>query len=60
MGNRYKAGEAVVERIRPLQKLIVSHFSLNLYYCKVETHRNRKELVYFERDLIAVGGVNNN
>lgn len=53
MENRFKEGEVVEERIRPGQKLVVSHFSKHVYYCKVQENQNRKELVYFESDLIS-------
>ena len=53
METKYKAGQIVFERIRPSQKLVVSHYFDKIYYCKVEEHRHRKELVYFERDLMS-------
>jgi hypothetical protein len=53
MEKKYKDGDIVEERIRPGQKLIVSHFSRHVYYCKVQENKNRKELVYFEGDLIS-------
>ena len=52
MENKYKNGEVVFDRIRPSQKLIVSHYFDKLYYCKVQENLNRKRLVYFERELL--------
>jgi len=49
---KFKTGEIVIERIHPAQKLIVSDFIDNLYYCKAQEHRHRKNLVCFERDLM--------
>ncbi len=52
MYNLYKKGEIVVERIRPGQNLIVSRYSQNLYYCRVQGNDKRKELVYSESELM--------
>jgi len=51
MENTYKKGEVVFERIRLNQKLIVEHFTDNIYYCKAQENSNRKDLVYLEREL---------
>jgi len=51
MDNKFKAGEIVIERIRPTLKLIVGNCINNLYYCKLKEFPKRKELVYFEREL---------
>ncbi|CAN5361955.1 hypothetical protein BH09BAC3_BH09BAC3_10170 [soil metagenome] len=53
MENKFKKGEAVVERIRPTNKLIVTHCDGGIYYCKAQESDNRKDLVYFERELKA-------
>ena len=53
MENKYKAGEVVFERIFPDKKLIVSRYSDKLYYCRTFENLKRKELVYFERELMA-------
>jgi hypothetical protein len=49
--NKYKEGEVVYERTHPTQKLVVGHYVNGVYYCKVYENPNRKELVYFEREL---------
>lgn len=54
MGTKFKEGQVVVERIRPLSKLIVSRYDCGIYYCKVFEGRLRKELVYLEHDLKAM------
>jgi len=51
---KFKVGEVVSERIYPAHKLVVSYFSDGIYYCKAQEHLHRKDLVYFERDLMAV------
>jgi hypothetical protein len=50
--NKFKDGEVVYERIRPAQKLIIRHYTDNLYYCKAQENTTRKHLVYFERELL--------
>jgi hypothetical protein len=53
MENKFKEGDVVVERTRPTQKLVVGRFLNQIYYCRAQENSNQKELVYFERDLIA-------
>ena len=57
MENKYKNGEVVFDRIRPSQKLIIRGYSNSVYYCMPHEDRNRRELVYFERDLMAATNV---
>ena len=52
MENKYKNGEVVFDRIRPTQKLVIRGYLNGIYYCKCQESRNRKELVYFERELL--------
>ena len=56
MENRFKLGEIVYERIFPSKKLIVSRYVDKLYYCRTQENLKRKELVYFERELMAGNG----
>lgn len=51
--NKFKNGELVFERTNPYQKLSVSRYADRVYYCKIVNAPERKELVYFERELIA-------
>ena len=53
METKYKNGEVVSERIRPALKLVIRRFMNGIYYCEVQENRSRKELVYFERELMA-------
>ena len=52
MENKFKSGEIVIERIRPSLKLIVSRYVNGIYYCLIEERSSKKELVYFERELV--------
>jgi len=52
MVTKYKNGEVVFDRTRPMQKLIVTRYFSNLYYCKPTEAPNKKDLVYFERELM--------
>jgi uncharacterized protein YodC (DUF2158 family) len=49
---KFKEGEEVYDRIRPGQKLIISRYLKGIYYCKIVENLRRKELIYFERELM--------
>ena len=51
--DKFKIGDVVYERTNPYQKLIVNRYADRVYYCKIQSAPNRKELVYFERELMA-------
>ena len=53
MENKYKNGEIVSERIRPSLKLIISRCVDGIYYCLIQERDSKKELVYFERELVS-------
>jgi hypothetical protein len=53
MEPKFKEGEIVYERVRPSQRLVVRNHVGMIYYCIAEEHPDRKELVFFERELIA-------
>lgn len=55
MDMKYKEGEEVYDRIRPGQTLIISRYFRGIYYCKVAENPQRKELIYFERELMTRG-----
>lgn len=50
--NKYKEGEVVYERTHPSQKLVIGRYADRVYYCKALENPTRKELVYFERELL--------
>lgn len=54
MDIKFKEGEEVYERIRPGQTLIISRYFKGIYYCKVAENLKRKELIYFERELMTI------
>jgi hypothetical protein len=49
----FRTGDAVHERIHPTQKLIVRSYLNGLYYCEALEAPQRKQLVFFERELAA-------
>ena len=51
--NKYKEGDEVFERTNPSQKLIVTRFQNKIYYCSALDFPKRKDLVFFERDLMS-------
>lgn len=50
--NKFKEGDVVYERTHPTQKLIIGRYADRVYYCKALENPTRKELVYFERELL--------
>lgn len=53
MENKYKEGEEVYAKENPSLKLIVRRYVTRIYYCKIKEDPTRKELVYFERELLS-------
>jgi len=54
MENKYKEGAVVFSKMDPTLKLVVRRYVKRIYYCKIQEDPGRKELVYFERELMAV------
>lgn len=54
---KFKEGDEVYDRVRPSQKLIISRYFKGIYYCKIVENLRRKELIYFERELM-MGKIN--
>lgn len=50
--NKYKAGDIVYAKANPTLKLVIRRYIDQVYYCKVQDDPERKELVYFERELV--------
>lgn len=50
--NKYNAGDIVYAKENPALKLVIRRYIDQVYYCKVFEDLNRKELVYFERELV--------
>jgi hypothetical protein len=52
MSNKYREGEFVFAKENPALKLIVRRYIDDIYYCRIPNEPDKKELVYFERELI--------
>ena len=52
MENKYKEGQVVYAKVNPSLKLVIRRYVDDIYYCKVQEAPDRKELVYFERELM--------
>ena len=49
--NKYKEGEVVRAVIDPNRKLVITRYLDRIYYCQLQQNPERKNLVYFEREL---------
>lgn len=50
--NKYNSGDVVNAKVNPSLELVIRRFYDEVYYCKIKDHPERKELVYFERELV--------
>lgn len=50
--NNYKIGDIVYAKVNTEQKLIVADYKDRIYYCKIDKQPDKKQLVYFERELL--------
>ena len=50
--NKYKEGEVVYARAYPTIKLIIRRYVDRIYYCNIAETPQKKDLVYFERELM--------
>ena len=50
--NKYNPGDVVYAKINPSLKLVIRRYIDQIYFCKVQEDPERKELVYFERELV--------
>ncbi len=55
--NSYNEGDMVSAKIDPTIKLVVRRYIDQIYYCKVQGHPEKDELVYFERELVENPGL---
>ncbi|MCR9288553.1 MAG: hypothetical protein NXI23_14350 [Bacteroidetes bacterium] len=53
MENKYKEGDEVYAKVNPSLKLIIRRYVPKIYYCTVKEDPTRKELVYFEREIMS-------
>ena len=49
--NKYKEGDVVIANADPTKKLVIHRRADKVYYCKVQSDPEAKELLYFEREL---------
>jgi hypothetical protein len=56
--NIYKEGTIITAKVAPGVKLIITKYYQRTYYCNVVGDPDKKQLVYFERELIAPGVLN--
>ncbi len=52
MENKFKEGAVVCALVNPTLKLVIRRYVDRIYYCKIQEDPARKELVYFERELM--------
>jgi hypothetical protein len=50
--NKYEPGDIIYAKNNPDQKLVVRRYLDKIYYCKVVTDPDRKDLVFFEREIV--------
>jgi hypothetical protein len=50
--NKYAAGDKVYAKVDPNVELVVRRFVDRIYYCRFPHESDRKELVFFERELV--------
>ena len=51
--NKYKEGDVVYAKIDPELKLVIRRYVKRIYYCQIQEAPGQKDLVYFERELMA-------
>ncbi len=51
--SKFIAGDLVYARTNPNQQLVVRRLLDRVYYCKVKGKVGERELMYFERELVA-------
>lgn len=50
--HKYKEGDVVYAKVDPALALVVRRFIRDIYYCRIKSDPDRKELVYFQRELV--------
>ncbi len=53
--NIYKEGTIISAKVRPDEKLLIMKYYQRTYYCAVVGDAARKQLAFFERELIPPG-----
>ena len=50
--NKYPAGTLIFAKVEPLVKLVIDAYKSRIYYCAVVGHHEKRQIAYFERELI--------
>ncbi|WP_370086876.1 hypothetical protein [Ekhidna sp.] len=50
--NKYNVGDTVTAKSATSQKLVIRRYIDQVYYCQVKDDPEKKELVYYERELV--------
>ncbi|GAA4273161.1 hypothetical protein U6A24_07780 [Aquimarina gracilis] len=50
--SKFKPGDTVYAKVNPEVKLIVRLYYRRIYYCKFAEDPEKKEVVFFERELL--------
>ncbi len=50
--SKFKLGDTVYSKVNPEVKLIVRLYYRRIYYCKFAEDPEKKEVVFFERELL--------
>lgn len=50
--NIYKVGAIITARVNPGLKLVITKYYKGAYYCSVVGDPTRRNMIYFERDLV--------
>jgi len=50
--HKFMSGEMVCAKTDRNTRLTVRRFVYEIYFCKDQTHLNKKELAFFERELV--------
>ncbi|MFD2561215.1 hypothetical protein [Aquimarina rubra] len=50
---KFKPGDTVYDKANPEVKLIVRLYYRRIYYCKLAEDPEKKEVVFFERELLS-------
>ena len=58
--NKYKEGDVVYSKMDPKLKLVVRRYVKRIYYCQIQEDPGQKDLVYFERELMAGSSMGKN
>ncbi|RNI31301.1 hypothetical protein EFB08_01880 [Rufibacter latericius] len=57
MENQYPQGSTVFAKVNPTLKLTIRRYAKRVYYCTVAENPSHPELVYYDRELMPVGGI---